>query len=100
MAVINAFPYLITHRKVSQLTTSKLSLKGRITALSATIAVAALALTGCAATEEKADFGALNVQLSWIKNSELLVLPLQNQKFFLVTHLLVLLTQSQQHRSS
>ncbi|NBS62272.1 MAG: ABC transporter substrate-binding protein, partial [Microbacteriaceae bacterium] len=30
----------------------------------------ALALTGCAATEEKADFGALNVQLSWIKNSE------------------------------
>jgi len=70
MAVINAVPYLITHRKVSQLTTSKLSLKGRITALSATIAVAALALTGCAATEEKADFGALNVQLSWIKNSE------------------------------
>ena len=70
MAVINAFPYLITHRKVSQLTTSKLSLIGRITALSATIAVAALALTGCAATEEKADFGALNVQLSWIKNSE------------------------------
>jgi ABC-type nitrate/sulfonate/bicarbonate transport system substrate-binding protein len=70
MAVINAFPYLITHRKVSQLTTSKLSLKGRITALSAALAVAAIALTGCAATEEKADFGALNVQLSWIKNSE------------------------------
>jgi ABC-type nitrate/sulfonate/bicarbonate transport system substrate-binding protein len=70
MAVINACPYLITHRKVSQLTTSKLSLKGRITALSAALAVAAIALTGCAATEEKADFGALNVQLSWIKNSE------------------------------
>ena len=52
------------------MTTSKLSLKGRITALSAALAVAAIALTGCAATEEKADFGALNVQLSWIKNSE------------------------------
>ena len=53
------------------MTTSKLSLKGRITALSASLAVAALALTGCApAAEEKADFGELNVQLSWIKNSE------------------------------
>jgi len=51
------------------LTTSKLSLKGRITALSASLAVAALALTGCAPAE-KADFGELNVQLSWIKNSE------------------------------
>jgi ABC-type nitrate/sulfonate/bicarbonate transport system substrate-binding protein len=69
MAVINDFPLLITHRKVSQLTISKLSLKGRITALSATLAVAALALTGCAPAD-KADFGALNVQLSWIKNSE------------------------------
>jgi len=69
MAVINALPLLITHRKVSQLTISKLGLKGRITTLSATLAVAALALTGCAPAE-KADFGALNVQLSWIKNSE------------------------------
>jgi ABC-type nitrate/sulfonate/bicarbonate transport system substrate-binding protein len=51
------------------LTTSKLSLKGRITALSASLAVATLALTGCAPAE-KADFGELNVQLSWIKNSE------------------------------
>ena len=51
------------------MTTSKLSLKGRITALSASLAVAALALTGCAPAE-KADFGELNVQLSWIKNSE------------------------------
>jgi ABC-type nitrate/sulfonate/bicarbonate transport system substrate-binding protein len=51
------------------LTTSKISLKGRITALSASLAVAALALTGCAPAE-KADFGELNVQLSWIKNSE------------------------------
>ena len=63
------YPISITHRKVSQLTTSKLSLKGRITALSASLAVAALALTGCAPAE-KADFGELNVQLSWIKNSE------------------------------
>jgi ABC-type nitrate/sulfonate/bicarbonate transport system substrate-binding protein len=70
MTVITAFPLLITHRKVSQLTISKLSLKGRITALSATLAVAALALTGCSGAAEKADFGALNVQLSWIKNSE------------------------------
>ena len=52
------------------MTTSKLSLKGRITALSASLAVAALALTGCSAATEKADFGDLNVQLSWIKNSE------------------------------
>ncbi len=51
------------------MTTSKLSLKGRITALTASLAVAALALTGCAPAE-KADFGELNVQLSWIKNSE------------------------------
>ena len=51
------------------MTTSKLSLKGRITALSASLAVAALALTGCAPAE-KADLGELNVQLSWIKNSE------------------------------
>jgi ABC-type nitrate/sulfonate/bicarbonate transport system substrate-binding protein len=49
---------------------NKLSLKGRITAISATLAVAALALTGCAPAAEKADFGDLNVQLSWIKNSE------------------------------
>lgn len=52
------------------MTTSKLSLKGRITALSASLAVAALALTGCAPAAEKADFGDLNIQLSWIKNSE------------------------------
>jgi ABC-type nitrate/sulfonate/bicarbonate transport system substrate-binding protein len=52
------------------LTTSKLSLKGRITALSASLAVAALALTGCAPAAEKADFGDLSIQLSWIKNSE------------------------------
>lgn len=51
------------------MTTSKLSLKGRITALSASLAVAALALTGCAPAEKEA-FGELNVQLSWIKNSE------------------------------
>jgi ABC-type nitrate/sulfonate/bicarbonate transport system substrate-binding protein len=52
------------------LTTSKLGLKGRITALSASLAVAALALTGCAPAAEKADFGDLSIQLSWIKNSE------------------------------
>ena len=53
------------------MTTSKLGLKGRITALSASLAVAALALTGCApAATEKADFGDLSIQLSWIKNSE------------------------------
>lgn len=52
------------------MTTSKISLKGRITALSASLAVAALALTGCAPAAEKADFGDLNIQLSWIKNSE------------------------------
>jgi ABC-type nitrate/sulfonate/bicarbonate transport system substrate-binding protein len=53
------------------LTTSKLGLKGRITALSASLAVAALALTGCApAATEKAGFGDLSIQLSWIKNSE------------------------------
>ena len=51
------------------MTTSKIGLKGRITAISATLAVAALALTGCAPAE-KADLGELNVQLSWIKNSE------------------------------
>ena len=47
------------------MTTSKLSLRGRITALSASLAVAALALTGCAPAEN-----VLNIQLSWIKNSE------------------------------
>ena len=47
------------------MTTSKLSLKGRITALSASLAVAALALTGCSPAEN-----VLNIQLSWIKNSE------------------------------
>ena len=52
------------------MTTSKLGLKGRITALSASLAVAALALTGCAPAAEKADFGDLSIQLSWIKNSE------------------------------
>ena len=52
------------------MTTSKIGLKGRITALSASLAVAALALTGCAPAAEKADFGDLSIQLSWIKNSE------------------------------
>ena len=47
-----------------------MSLKGRITALSASLAVAALVLTGCAPAAEKSDFGDLDIQLSWIKNSE------------------------------
>ena len=51
--------------------TSPLSgLKGRIRAIAATIAVAALALTGCAPVAEPANYGELNIQLSWIKNSE------------------------------
>ena len=45
-------------------------LKGRIRALAATLAVAALALTGCAPAAEPANYGELNIQLSWIKNSE------------------------------
>ena len=45
-------------------------LKGRIRALAATMAVAALALTGCAPAAEPANYGELNIQLSWIKNSE------------------------------
>ena len=32
--------------------------------------VAALALTGCAPAAEPANYGELNIQLSWIKNSE------------------------------
>lgn len=34
------------------------------------MAVAALALTGCAPAAEPANYGKLNIQLSWIKNSE------------------------------
>jgi ABC-type nitrate/sulfonate/bicarbonate transport system substrate-binding protein len=34
------------------------------------MAVAALALTGCAPAAEPANYGELNIQLSWIKNSE------------------------------
>lgn len=45
-------------------------LKGRIRAFAATMAVAALALTGCAPAAEPANYGELNIQLSWIKNSE------------------------------
>ncbi|MEY3587380.1 MAG: hypothetical protein RJB32_676, partial [Actinomycetota bacterium] len=45
--------------------------KGRFAALIATAAAASLALTGCApAAEESSDFGALDVQFSWIKNAE------------------------------
>jgi ABC-type nitrate/sulfonate/bicarbonate transport system substrate-binding protein len=51
-------------------TSPKLGLKGRIRALAATVAVAALALTGCAPAAEPANYGELNIQLSWIKNSE------------------------------
>ncbi len=45
-------------------------LKGRISTLTAALALSALALTGCAPAEEAADYGELNIQLSWIKNSE------------------------------
>jgi ABC-type nitrate/sulfonate/bicarbonate transport system substrate-binding protein len=48
----------------------KTALKGRIKAFAATLAVAAIALTGCAPAAEPANYGELNVQLSWIKNSE------------------------------
>lgn len=45
--------------------------KVRFAALIATAAAASLALTGCApAAEESSDFGALDVQFSWIKNAE------------------------------
>ena len=49
--------------------TSK-GLKGRISALTAALALSTLALTGCAPAEEAADYGELNIQLSWIKNAE------------------------------
>ena len=52
------------------MTTPKTGLKGRISSLAATIAVAALALTGCAPAAEPTNYGELNIQLSWIKNSE------------------------------
>ncbi|MFN4846694.1 MAG: ABC transporter substrate-binding protein [Rhodoluna sp.] len=45
-------------------------LRGRISTLTAALALSALALTGCAPAEEAADYGELNIQLSWIKNSE------------------------------
>jgi ABC-type nitrate/sulfonate/bicarbonate transport system substrate-binding protein len=51
-------------------TSPKNALEGRIKAFAATLAVAALALTGCAPAAEPANYGELNVQLSWIKNSE------------------------------
>ena len=46
------------------------TLKRRIGALAATLSLASLALTGCAPAAEPANFGELNIQLSWIKNSE------------------------------
>jgi ABC-type nitrate/sulfonate/bicarbonate transport system substrate-binding protein len=47
------------------------SIKKRFAALVATAAVASVALTGCApAATESSDFGALDVQFSWIKNAE------------------------------
>ena len=52
------------------MTSPKSGLKGRIRALAATMVVAALALTGCAPAAEPANYGELNIQLSWIKNSE------------------------------
>ena len=52
------------------MTPLKTALKGRIQAFAATLAVAAIALTGCAPAAEPANYGELNVQLSWIKNSE------------------------------
>ena len=52
------------------MTSPKTGLKGRIKAFAATLAVAAVALTGCAPAAEPANYGELNVQLSWIKNSE------------------------------
>ena len=52
------------------MTSLKTALKGRIKAFAATLAVAAIALTGCAPAAEPANYGELNVQLSWIKNSE------------------------------
>ncbi len=52
------------------MTSLKTGLKGRIKAFAATLAVAAIALTGCAPAAEPANYGELNVQLSWIKNSE------------------------------
>lgn len=52
------------------MTSLKTALTGRIKAFAATLAVAAIALTGCAPAAEPANYGELNVQLSWIKNSE------------------------------
>jgi len=51
-------------------TSPKTGLKGRIKAIAASLAVAAIALTGCAPAAEPANYGELNIQLSWIKNSE------------------------------
>jgi ABC-type nitrate/sulfonate/bicarbonate transport system substrate-binding protein len=51
-------------------TSQKTGLKGRIKAIAAALSVAALALTGCAPAAEPANYGELNIQLSWIKNSE------------------------------
>ncbi len=52
------------------MTSQKTGLKGRIKAIAAALSVAALALTGCAPAAEPANYGELNIQLSWIKNSE------------------------------
>ena len=52
------------------MTPLKTALKGRIKAFAAPLAVAAIALTGCAPAAEPANYGELSVQLSWIKNSE------------------------------
>ena len=52
------------------MTSPKTGLKGRIKAIAASLAVAAIALTGCAPAAEPANYGELNIQLSWIKNSE------------------------------
>ncbi len=52
------------------MTSQKTGLKARITAIAATLALSALSLTGCAPAAEPEDFGKLNIQLSWIKNSE------------------------------
>jgi ABC-type nitrate/sulfonate/bicarbonate transport system substrate-binding protein len=47
------------------------SIRKRILALVATAAVSTVALTGCApAATESTEFGALDVQFSWIKNAE------------------------------
>ena len=52
------------------MTSQKTGLKARITAIAAALALSALSLTGCAPAAEPKDFGKLNIQLSWIKNSE------------------------------